>query len=709
MQLVHDAPRDPIDFIASWLLAHNPDLGIESAFSHASLNSDGGRSLEQVTTPRQVEVYRVLTSISSVLAVEDTPRAQPELHVQLHPHPLVCVPEHLTPNLIADTAFAVGDVEAAESMPRTSSLPTRSLRASIASYMRETQPKLTAQQLEAALTFRPFPTPKLLLSNAWALFFCVLVQLTVAVPYAANERSTHSTTTSKALRGLITGIAAAYLVGSPIVLFESVIACGIFRWRLLNCFPIAVSIAVGASFVPASLSQHDEFLGFTSICLIACTLTYILSMLLLVRPLYYSNSQKALDMIVGPLFALGFLLYCLFLVAYVKLTSLSAVSSVPAAVACGNTSIVAPMANSVNSVGLVSLFTKLGSFIGTLLPAGSFVIEFAFLFFLKRAFLTRYYFPKNRAIKKYEQDQRERVFGSPPAVYTPPFIGDIEAAFGQLTALAALIIPNAKFAANLVEVMYTPTSRAWVSGIITSMLINILKRSGLWSRISYKLLAPCGWEELATTNALKVMYYRSQTGCGYVTEIVLLFIGTVRAFWFGKYSMVIWLDVNPIISWVLICSVVAGLFEDTAIWAVQRLGWEQFAMPAGFSHDHPLGNTGQRNMYMVELGEPGLDISIDMDELPAPFRGYHRRVESQGYAFVFSVGLSFVLFLFVAFLGPTFVFGVCECFEHDPWSWFHQGEVKCGSLPCCAPVYGYKQDFLQAFRDIFHRSQSQAE
>jgi hypothetical protein len=408
-------------------------------------------------------------------------------------------------------------------------------------------------------------------------------------------------------------------------------------------------------------------------------------------------------MIVGPLFAFGFLLYCLFLVAYVKLTSLSAASLAPFDVTtCGNTTNITTVAAPENVLNVD--YTKLGSFIGTLLPAGSFLVEFAFLFLLRWAFLKCYFNPKNRFIKNYEDEQNEHAqfhFRSTPSSrYAPPVIGDIEAAFGQLAALAALIIPNAKFAANLVEVMYTPTSRAWVSGICMSCLINIAKRSGLWSRIFKKMLAPCGWEEFATTNALKVIYFRSQSGCGYVTEIVVLFIGTMRALWFSQRAMIIWLDVNPIIGWVLILSVVMGLFEDAVVWVVQRLGWESFAMPADFSPDHPLGNTGQRNMYIVELSESGLE-RIEMDELPAPFRGYHRRVERQGYAFVFSVGCSFVLFLFVAFLGPTFVFGVCECFERDPWSWLQQSSLKCGLVPCCGPAYDHKKDFLQAFRAIF--------
>ena len=71
---------------------------------------------------------------------------------------------------------------------------------------------------------------------------------------------------------------------------------------------------------------------------------------------------------------------------------------------------------------------------------------------------------------------------------------------------------------------------------------------------------------------------------------------------------------------------------DAAVGAAKRIGQGHFEVSAHFAASHPLRNTA--------------------------FRG----VGVCGYAMVFGVGGAFIYAVFIAFLGPAFVTGICRLF-----------------------------------------------
>ena len=74
------------------------------------------------------------------------------------------------------------------------------------------------------------------------------------------------------------------------------------------------------------------------------------------------------------------------------------------------------------------------------------------------------------------------------------------------------------------------------------------------------------------------------------------------------------------------------MVADAAVTATKHGGLQQFELSARFGASHPLCNTAFR------------DISL------------------QGYAVVFGMGGCFIYAVYMAFLGPAFVMGMCRAF-----------------------------------------------
>jgi hypothetical protein len=87
-----------------------------------------------------------------------------------------------------------------------------------------------------------------------------------------------------------------------------------------------------------------------------------------------------------------------------------------------------------------------------LLPIGCLSAEVLYNHILRRACSLYYYKPKAEYRALFSD---ELVLGALPE--HPLLFGDIEAAFGSVTALVVLSIENAKFVAGLLEVMYRPS------------------------------------------------------------------------------------------------------------------------------------------------------------------------------------------------------------------------------------------------------------
>ena len=127
----------------------------------------------------------------------------------------------------------------------------------------------------------------------------------------------------------------------------------------------------------------------------------------------------------------------------------------------------------------------------------------------------------------------------------------------------------------------------------------------------------------------------------------------MRAATFGDPYAVVWLDVTPTVWKVLLVQVASQIIADAAVLVMQKLGLRKFELSAHFASGHPLSNTALRDFGL------------------------------QGYVFAFSVGGSFLYAIYVAFLGPSFVMGMCSDtdFALNATQVWVVGTVDCTNLP----------------------------
>ena len=99
-------------------------------------------------------------------------------------------------------------------------------------------------------------------------------------------------------------------------------------------------------------------------------------------------------------------------------------------------------------------------------------------------------------------------------------------------------------------------------------------------------------------------------------------IGCLRAVTFGDPAAIVWLDVSPTVWRVLLAQLVFGAMADATVWAVERKGLQHFELAFGL-----------------------------------------------GGAFIYAV--------FVAFLGPAFVTGMCRDFAPNATHVWVQRALEC--------------------------------
>jgi hypothetical protein len=126
-----------------------------------------------------------------------------------------------------------------------------------------------------------------------------------------------------------------------------------------------------------------------------------------------------------------------------------------------------------------------------------------------------------------------------------------------------------------------------------------------------------------------------------------LCIGCVRAATFGDAAAIVWLDVSPTVWRVLLAQLTSQIAADAAVGAAKRIGKEHFEVSAHFAASHPLRNTA--------------------------FRGFGFR----GYAMVFGIGGAFIYAVYIAFLGPAFVTGICRNFAANATHVWVVGALEC--------------------------------
>jgi hypothetical protein len=298
--------------------------------------------------------------------------------------------------------------------------------------------------------------------------------------------------------------------------------------------------------------------------------------------------------------------------------------------------------------GLITAYVTLtrtysSPLVGLLLPVGSAVTRVLGMHALVRSCHTFYYVPKREYLTQLATSAQS------PSNAVPPILGDIEAIYGYFVSFFSLIIGNAASVSTLVEVMLSPSSTAWLLSLALSALLEVLARTGmmqhaeLWAaaRLADKF-GMQGPTRFAETNTLKLVYLHSVGGTGYVALTMALSIGCLRAVTFGNPAAIVWLDVSPTVWRVLVAQLAFRIVVYAAVWVSERKGLLRFELSARFASDHPLRNTA------------------------------FRYFDLQGYAVAFGQGGMFIYGVFVAFLGPAFVTGMCRDFTPNAthvWVW----------------------------------------
>jgi hypothetical protein len=112
-----------------------------------------------------------------------------------------------------------------------------------------------------------------------------------------------------------------------------------------------------------------------------------------------------------------------------------------------------------------------------------------------------------------------------------------------------------------------------------------------------------------------------------------LCIGCLRAANFGDPSAIVWLDVSPTVWHVLVAQIAFRMVAEALVWAADKMGLQRFELSERFVDDHPLCNTAFRSL------------------------------QANNYVNIFGVGGALIYLIFVVFLGPAFVMGICRNFD----------------------------------------------
>jgi hypothetical protein len=135
-------------------------------------------------------------------------------------------------------------------------------------------------------------------------------------------------------------------------------------------------------------------------------------------------------------------------------------------------------------------------------------------------------------------------------------------------------------------------------------------------------------------------------------------IGCVRAATFGDPCAIVWLDVSPTVWKVLLVQLASQVVADAAVLVMHKLGLQKFQLSTRFAAGHPLSNTAFRDFGL------------------------------QDYVLAFGVGGSFIYAVYVAFLGPAFVTGICHLFAPNATMVWVMGAFECLSFATNATVAG---------------------
>jgi hypothetical protein len=370
---------------------------------------------------------------------------------------------------------------------------------------------------------------------------------------------------------------------------------------------LPLPIALTLNIGVAFIPVDGSTLGIVSIGLCGLGLAFLVGEIALAAPFYATDEHKALEQSFGPAtIAISFLFFGL-VAAYDTLTHLNP-----------------------------------SPFIGLLLPIGSAVIRVLAIFALVRSFHTLYWEPKQAFLAQLPQSAQSQ------ANVVPPLIGDIEAPYSYIAALFALIIGNAASVSTLVEAMLAPESMAWLLCLAVSSVLEVLTRTGMMHRIevtiAVRLAAQSGLQwpmHVVHANALELVYLHALGGTGYVAPTMALCIGCLRAVTFGDAGAIVWLDASPTVRALAAGAVCLWIPRERDRVDFGKVGdaAQHFELSVSFAAGHPLSNTAFRDFYL------------------------------KGYIFAFCAGGAFIYGIFIVFLGPAFVTGVCLDFAPATDAW----------------------------------------
>ena len=125
---------------------------------------------------------------------------------------------------------------------------------------------------------------------------------------------------------------------------------------------------------------------------------------------------------------------------------------------------------------------------------------------------------------------------------------------------------------------------------------------------------------------------------------------------FSEPLAIIWLDVSPTVKWVVLAQFGFGFVVEAAVWATAKTGFVEFVTPAHLSLGHPLRNTALR------------------------------RFDPKGYVSTFCLGCYFIYGVFLSFLGPAFVTGMCPNFVPESVFFVKPALLTCTSATAIAGV-----------------------
>jgi hypothetical protein len=138
-----------------------------------------------------------------------------------------------------------------------------------------------------------------------------------------------------------------------------------------------------------------------------------------------------------------------------------------------------------------------------------------------------------------------------------------------------------------------------------------------------------------------------------------LCIGCVRAVTFGDAAAIVWLDVSATAWKVLLAQLASQIVGDAAARAAKKMGLQKFELSAHFAAGHPLCNTAFRAFGL------------------------------QGYAVVFGMGGGFIYAVYMAFLGPEFVTGMCRAFAPNATQVWVTRALDCARFVDATAVNGW--------------------